>query len=75
MLTGQVDAAQKELEEKKNKGVLDVDEPEVRKKLGIPLEGFDMTTRTYRFDKLPPLESSVYRKDRISQVIQKDQIE
>ena len=73
VLTGQVEAAQKELEEKKTKGVKDVDDPEVRKQLGIPLEGFDLATRSYRFDKLPPLAAS--KKDRISQNINKDQIE
>lgn len=56
VLTGQVEAAQKELEEKKTKNVLDVDDPQVRKTLGIPLDGYDMSTRTYRFDKLPPLK-------------------
>lgn len=59
--------------EKKTKGVKDVDDPEVRKQLGIPLEGFDMKTRTYRFDKLPPLVGG--KKDKINQNIQKDQIE
>ena len=73
VLTGQVEAAQKELEEKKTRGVTEVDDPNVRKTLGIPLEGFDMSTRTYRFDKLPPLQAG--KKDRINQVIQKDQIE
>ena len=73
VLTGQVEAAQKELEEKKTRGVTEVDDPQVRKTLGIPLDGYDMATRTYRFDKLPPLQAG--KKDRINQTIQKDQIE
>ena len=73
VLTGQVEASQKELEEKKNKSVLDVEDPQVRKTLGIPLDGFDMKTRTYRFDKLPTLAPG--KKDRVNQHIQKDQIE
>ena len=73
VLSGQVETAQKELAEKKTKGVKDVDEPEVRKKLGIPLDGFDLKTRSYRFDKLPPLPAS--KKDRFAQSINKDQIE
>ena len=51
VLAGQVEASQKELEEKKNKSVLEVDDPQVRKTLGIPLDGYDMKTRTYRFDR------------------------
>ena len=73
VLTGQVEQSQKELEEKKTKGVLDVDDPQVRKQLGIPLDGFDMKTRTYRFDKLPALAPG--KKDRVNQNINKDQIE
>ena len=72
MLTGQVEAEQQILFEKKTKGVKDLEDPEVRKKLGIPLEGFDMATRTYRFDKLPPLNTT---KGRINQAVQKDQVE
>jgi len=59
--------------EKKTKDVKTVEDPNVRKQLGIPLEGYDMATRTYRFDKLPPLAAS--KKDKINQHIQKDQIE
>ena len=73
ILTGQVEQAEKELIDKKTKGVLGVEDPNVRKLLGIPLEGCDMKTRTYRFEKLPPLKQG--QKDRISQSIQKDQIE
>ena len=72
VLTGQVEQAQKDLAEKKTLQVTRVDDPNVRKQLGIPLEGYDMATRTYRFDKLPPLNST---KGRINQNIQKDQIE
>ena len=73
VLTGQVEASQKELEEKKSLGVDMVEDPAVRKTLGIQLEGFDKTTREYRFDKLPTLVKG--KKDRINQHIQKDQIE
>ena len=73
VLAGQVEASQKELEEKKTKGVLDVDDPHVRKQLGIPLEGFDMATRTWNFDKGP--QKTTNKKDRINQHINKDQIE
>ena len=69
VLTGQVDAAQKELDEKKNKGVLDVDDPNVRKTLGIPLDGFDMDTRAFKNSK--PAAAST-KKDRINQHITKD---
>lgn len=55
VFTGQVEAAQKELEEKKTLSVQKIEDPAVRKQLGIPLEGYDMKTRTYRFDKLPAL--------------------
>lgn len=72
VLTGQVESAQKELMEKKTRGCADVDDPNVRKELGIPLDGYDMKTRTYRFDKLPALNST---KGKINQNIQKDQIE
>ena len=70
VLTGQVEASQKELEEKKTRNVLEVEDPAVRKTLGIPLDGYDMATRTYRFDKLPTLAAG--KKDRINQHIQKD---
>ena len=73
VLTGQVEQAQKELVDKKTLGVKDVEDPQVRKTLGIPLDGFDMATRTYRFDKLPPLNAT--KKDRINQCIEKNQIE
>ena len=73
VLTGQVETAQKELEEKKTRGVMDVDDPAVRKTLGIPLDGYDLATRTYRFDKLPTLAPG--KKDRVNQAIQKDQVE
>lgn len=72
VLTGQVEQAQKDLAEKKTLQVTRVEDPNVRKQLGIPLDGYDMATRTYRFDKLPPLNST---KGRIQQNIQKDQIE
>jgi len=42
VLTGQVEQAQKELIEKKTRDVKAVDDPMVRKTLGIPLEGYDM---------------------------------
>ena len=67
VLTGQVEASQKELEEKKSLGVDMVEDPAVRKTLGIQLEGFDKTTREYRFDKLPTLVKG--KKDRINQHI------
>ena len=72
VLTGQVEQAQKELIEKKTRDVKAVDDPMVRKTLGIPLEGYDMQTRTYRFD-MPTLAPG--KKDKINQAIQKDQIE
>ena len=43
-----------------------VDDPMVRKTLGIPLEGYDMQTRTYRFD-MPTLAPG--KKDKINQAI------
>ena len=74
VLTGQVEAAQKELEEKKTVGTAKVDDPQVRKKLGIPLEGYDMTTRTFSLGgKLPDLASD--KKSKVNQNIQKDQVE
>ena len=72
VLTGAVEQAQKDLAEKKTMQVTRVEDPNVRKQLGIPLDGYDMATRTYRFDKLPALNST---KGRINQNIQKDQIE
>ena len=68
-MTQQVDTAAKELETKKNKGVMGVEDPEVRKKLGIPLDGFDMKTRFTSFAGAP-LKAG--KKDRVNQAITKD---
>ena len=72
VLTTQVEAAQKELEEKKTRGVRQVDDSNVRKQLGIPLEGFDAEVRSFRHTKGT---SGAVAKDKMSLSIQKDQIE
>lgn len=73
VLNGQVEQAQKELVDKKTRGVLEVDDPAVRKQLGIPLDGFDMSTRTFINTKAGKVATTT--KDRIGQNIRKDQIE
>lgn len=67
VLAGQVEQAQKELIEKKTRTVLDVEDPAVRKQLGIPLDGFDMGTRTFINSKATKLATTT--KDRIGQSI------